>query len=273
QDFDSPERRAALDKTLREQIARIPDETTRRHYAEALRERRYQLFGGRRGAGRLTPAPGARPGGGARKGARGAPPFQSQGVLPQTKISAIAAGAGDDSLLETLILAICARHPGLAARFEAGLERLEPQDPGRAALCHDLLAGSRSARGDEALSRIMDDPYVRLSPLIAQGADAALAGEAMGNLLAQLAARRAARREMARAEAEITGVADEGLTWRARETALARAQAERPGIKGAGAVDEDRAALSARLRAALGGPRLDAPAPGGAEAGTDDEPD
>ncbi|RJL07680.1 DNA primase, partial [Paracoccus siganidrum] len=50
QRFDSPERKAALDRRLQEAIARIPDELTRRHYAEEIRRKRWELFGKRGGS-------------------------------------------------------------------------------------------------------------------------------------------------------------------------------------------------------------------------------
>jgi DNA primase len=42
--FDSPERKAALDKTLREKIKLIQDPSIRKHYGEAIKEMRWQLF-------------------------------------------------------------------------------------------------------------------------------------------------------------------------------------------------------------------------------------
>ncbi|SFI36868.1 DNA primase [Albimonas pacifica] len=44
-DLDSPERRAALDRDLGLMLRRIEDRNLRRHYAEAMRERRDALFG------------------------------------------------------------------------------------------------------------------------------------------------------------------------------------------------------------------------------------
>ena len=42
--FDSPERRAALDKALRSAVARIKDPSLRRHYGQVLNDMRFQLF-------------------------------------------------------------------------------------------------------------------------------------------------------------------------------------------------------------------------------------
>ena len=54
-DFDSPERKAALDKTLRAAIARITDPSIRSHYGEEIKRLRLDLFGSPRPA-QLAPA-------------------------------------------------------------------------------------------------------------------------------------------------------------------------------------------------------------------------
>ncbi|WBU57781.1 DNA primase [Paracoccus sediminicola] len=235
-DFDSPERRAALDASLRKAVGLIPDEATRNHYTAALRERRFALFGGRRGAGRLTPRPGER------RGAEMAP-------RAQTRATPLGQQDAGDMTLEAMALAICASYPGLAARVESRLELLDPADPGRAALCHDLLCGGESGAGRAALARIMEDSYVRAAPMIRQPGDPAKAAVVLSNILDKIEARRAALSELARAEAEIQGLVDEGLTWRMSESARARHRAEHPELEDSADLDEDRDALTARLAA------------------------
>ena len=236
-EFDSPERRAALDESLRKSIALIPDEATRHHYTAALKERRYELFGGRRGAGRLTPGP--RDGG----KRRGAP----EPARAQTRATPLGQQDAGDATLESMVLALCAAYPGIASRMESRLELLAPSDPGRAALCHDLLAGSDSQTGRAALARIMEDAYVRASPLIRRPDDIEKAAAVLANMLDKVEARRAALAELTRAEAEIQGLVDEGLTWRMGESARARHRAESPEIEDTSDMNEDRNALSARL--------------------------
>ncbi|TJV40304.1 MAG: DNA primase [Mesorhizobium sp.] len=48
--FDTPERRAELEKTLRELTSRIRDESLRYHYSQEMRERVLSFFGSQRGA-------------------------------------------------------------------------------------------------------------------------------------------------------------------------------------------------------------------------------
>lgn len=233
--FDSPERRAALDKALDDAVARIPDQATREHYAQELKRKRWALFAPPRAAkGRFT--------------RRDAP----QPPVPQTRASALVATDPGEALIEAMILALCAAHPDLVARVESRLERLEPTDPGRAALVHDLLAGSSSAAGRAALDAIMADPHVRCAPAISHPAGATETAEPLLlNALDRIEAHRAAREEIARAEAEIQGLADEGLTWRVTQSARARLQADQPSMGGGDDLGEDRDELAARLRRAL----------------------
>jgi DNA primase len=55
-DFDGPERRAMLDRSLRALLARIEDRDLRRHYGQAFAERRAALFGLAAAAAALAPA-------------------------------------------------------------------------------------------------------------------------------------------------------------------------------------------------------------------------
>ena len=53
-------------------------------------------------------------------------------------------------------------------RVEARLERIQPTDPGRAALVHDLLSGRTSDAGRRALDDLLADPHVRALPAVSQ---------------------------------------------------------------------------------------------------------
>jgi DNA primase len=113
--FDSPERRAALDKVLRSHLARIADPSIRSHYADEMKRLRLDLFG----TGQVRPfQPGP-----FRKG-RFAPPG---GALATTRSSLLAQAQGpvDEILREAVILATLILHPALIHRFESALERLD----------------------------------------------------------------------------------------------------------------------------------------------------
>ena len=87
--FDSPERRAALDKSLRAAIGRISDSSISAHYGEEIRRLRAELFGARRAPARGAFAPIGRPGKG-----RGLPP--PAGALSATRSSLLAAATGPE---------------------------------------------------------------------------------------------------------------------------------------------------------------------------------
>ena len=124
-------------------------------------------------------------------------------------------------------------------------------DPDRAQLVHDLLAGTQSQAGQRALESIMAEPHVRAAPAILRPQDGDAAAEVLVNALDRIESRRIAREEIARAEAEIEGLADEGLTWRVAQSARARQQADHPSLSDLSDFGEDREALAAQLRAAV----------------------
>ncbi len=244
--FDSPERKAALDRRLQEAIARIPDELTRRHYTEEIRRKRWELFGNRPPGNR---GQGGRPAGG-RPARSGKASMAAIGPIPAIPLDGPNAGP---ALLEGAALLICALRPEMIAAAEPRLERLSPRDPGRAALLHDLLVADSSDAGRQALETLRADAHLGLTPAVIEQQDAEAAAAILTNLLDRLEAHRAASAELARAEAEIQGEVDEGLTWRMQQTARARHRAERPDMEDSGDLNEDRDALSAQLQTWLSG--------------------
>ncbi|MFN3275291.1 MAG: DNA primase [Paracoccus sp. (in: a-proteobacteria)] len=244
--FDSPERKAALDRRLAEAVGRIPDELTRNHYTEELRRKQWELFAG------AKRKPQSRPGAaGARNPAwRGG--AGSSARVQNLPIATPMPDAGED-LLEGAVLLICALRPACTAAIESRLERMLPRDAGRAALLHDLLTGAASDEGARALDRLRRDAHLGLTPAVIEQQQDEAAATMLCNLLDRLEAQRAASTEMARAETEIQGEADEGLTWRISQIARARHRAERPEIETTGDLNEDRDALSAQLSGWLSG--------------------
>lgn len=233
-DFDSPERRAGLDASLRKAVALIQDAATRHHYSRVLRERSFQLFGSKNGKWRNSSA-------------RRRQSEQSQAPRAQTRATPLGQQDVGDIALEVMALAICATYPDLIAEVESRLELLTPVDPDRAALCHDLLSGTDSAAGRAALVRIQQDAYVRASPLMRRPDNYEKAAVVLSNIFDKIEARRAVKSELARAEAEIQGLVDEGLTWRVGESVRARHRAEQPELQDDSDLNEDSDALSARL--------------------------
>ena len=224
--FDSPERKAALDRDLREVIGRIRDPSIRGHYGAAINALRRDLFAGPRRA----------PGEYGRARARGGPAPS----LAETKSSLLAAAGGEveEVLREAVILATLIAHPGLVERFESAFERVEMATEDHRALQRLLLTHGHDAGPDlrsrieaEAGPRLVEKLFalnhVKISPALRRTHDSDLAELCLAEELAKLEATRGARREVQEATEEIGALADEGLTFRLSEAAKARDAAAR----------------------------------------------
>jgi DNA primase len=225
--FDSPERKAALDKVLRGHLKRIADPSIRAHYGEEIKALRWELFGTRR------PRPAAPQRGQPVPRGRFAPTAPS---LAATRASFLAtAPAPEDSLREAVILATLLHFPAILPQFESALERLDLTSDDHTRLrnlllthaaapdCADLIRADSPA----ALDRLMANPHVRIAPALQPRADQDLAAACVEEALARLQADRAHRAELAEAQEDVGGLADEGLTWRISRAVEARVTAAR----------------------------------------------
>lgn len=225
--FDSPERKAALDKSLREAIKRIRDPSIRSHYGQEIKDLRWQLFRPQRTAP-------VRKGGVNGRGWKAEP----VGPLPGTTGSPLAAGTqSGDTLREAVILATLLLHPTLVADFEAPLETLELSSPDHRVLREALLrfadagAGLRKAIEDEIgpapLENLFQSRHIALAPTVRAPGDLEMASLCVAEELAKLASRKGIERELQDAREDIEGLVDEGLTWRLSQAAEARNRAVR----------------------------------------------
>ncbi|SMY08726.1 DNA primase [Flavimaricola marinus] len=228
--FDSPERKAALDKVLRDAIKVIPDPSLKSHYGEELKELRRALFGARRPA-----ASGRRSG---KWSAAPAPYGQAATVTGGAKASMFAGGAAgmEDHLREAVILATIVLNPSVLAGFEGELERMECADPDHAALRdsilhHALAADLRAAVSDDlgqgVLEKLLAQRHVAIVPAVRRPGDDDIARMCLAEELAKLNARRGHAREVQDALEDLDGAADEGLTWRLSQAAAALDRAGR----------------------------------------------
>ncbi|MEM7719370.1 MAG: DNA primase [Pseudomonadota bacterium] len=223
--FDSPERKAALDRDLRMAISKVRDPSLKRHYGEEINRLRRSLFDG----ARAKPQSGWQP-----RGARAQP----SKPMVETKASSLAAtnAAFDEQLKEAVILATLVTHPALIEQFEAELERLDTTQPAHEVVRRALLGGDIEDREDAAricgadtLEKLLSPRHVRIAPGLRQGATSEVAALSVAEELAKLAARRGARSEIEDAARDIEGLADEGLTWRLRQASEGLTNAGRTG--------------------------------------------
>ncbi|QQA41542.1 DNA primase [Pelagovum pacificum] len=227
--FDSPERKAALDHALSQRTAQIPDQGLRRHYDDALRQLKWELF---------RPARTPRRGGGFRRDVPAT-------ARTSTRNSMLATGVmPEDHLREAVILATFVITPGVLPDFLGELEQLSFSGPGHAALAHALLhidpetdirPQIEARLGPDALEALLSHTHVALTPAVRRPGDVEAARLCLAEELAKLNARRGHRREMQEAEEDIRdGLADEHVTARLAQSGATLQRA------GSGTSSEDR---------------------------------
>ncbi len=228
--FDSPERKAALDRDLRAVIGKIADPSIRDHYRAEIAGLRRALFAGaapRRSGKAWTPGSWRNP-----------PPAPAMAETRGTLLATAGIGAVEEVLREAVILATLITHPALIETFETALERIDMATDDHRELqrlllthahdhCADLRERISQEAGPHLLEKLFALNHVQIAPSLRRADDADLAAMCLAEELAKLDATRGARREVADAQEDITALADEGLTWRLGEAAKAREAAAR----------------------------------------------
>ncbi|MDV4143683.1 DNA primase [Shimia sp. FJ5] len=221
--FDSPERKAALDKTLRDKLKLIRDPSIRGHYGEAIKELRWSLFRPQRSVTSKGPFKGWTP----------KPVVQSH-----TKASMLAAaqGAVEQQLREAVVLAVVLSTPEVLDDFDYEIERMECRHSENARLRDALLrfantadpkAAIEGALGPEAVETLLGHPHVAITPAVRHPGDADLARQTLVEELAKMKTTSGLLAEVAEAAEDLMGVADEAVTWRLGQAAEARNNALR----------------------------------------------
>lgn len=257
--FDSPERRATLDKSLRAALARITDSSIRGHYGTEMKRLREELFGtGVRPPRGFVPRQ-FNSNGKPQRGGRTGPSTP----LPTTRSSILATEGTkvEERMREGVILTILALKPALIEKFETSLERMDCTDPDHERLRSALFLAAHAPnpaeiianRAGDLLDRLRALPHVQIIPAVRNPDDAETANMCLAEEFAKLEARRAARREIAEAEQEVEALVDEGLTWRLGQAAEAVNRAGRVQNEDSSDLGEDRSALSGYLQSLIDG--------------------
>ena len=224
--FDSPERKAALDKALREKIRLIADPSIRSHYGQAIKDLRWELFSARR-----SPQPGLRP----RRKWNAPDPATS---AAKASLLVAAGDAATIQMREAVILATAIRCPDVCLEFEHAIELMECSNPDHARLRDAILrhaaTGAESLAlhieqelGAEALENLLRLPHVALAPSVRRPGEHDIARMTMAEELAKLDAQRGLAAEIVEATEDIDHVADESVTYRLGQAAEARNRALR----------------------------------------------
>lgn len=217
--FDSPERKAALDRALREKIALIKDPGLRSHYGQEVKDLRWALFRSRSAA----PSRG--------RGVSNVP-FSPTAAAKSSALAGADNGVHAASLREAVVLATCLVTPGVIAEFEGELEALVCADPVHAKLRDAMLAhlaATPEAVGSEVLENLISQRHVAICPAVRAPGNIELARLTVAGELAQLSAARGLDAEIAEAMDDLSGEADEGVTWRLSQAARTAQAASRSG--------------------------------------------
>ncbi|KPF66155.1 DNA primase [Bosea sp. AAP35] len=171
--LDTPERRAAFERRVKEPLGQIRDETTRKHYRREMEERLAQLFASAAPARAERGRDGAYPrgrgqNGGGRGGGRGGfspvspwlvGPLKASSQLTRTKI--MARGRGEDTR-EAFILLALASHPELILRCADEISELALDGAAAERFRQALLDAAMEGVLDEtALASRLEQPRVR----------------------------------------------------------------------------------------------------------------
>lgn len=237
--FDSPERKAALDKTLRAALKKIQDPSIRAHYGEDIKELRWQLFRKGRRPARAPDRPFGSPAP-FRAGQRGGW-VQPIEPTPATRASLLASAPEEGTTLAlrvSVVLATLCLHPRLIDRHESQIERMSLTDAQHVALRQVVLTHAHDADPETcavrlaraagaALESLLAHPQIRIQPHIRRPEDGESAAKCLEMEFAKLEAHWGAEQELREAVEDIEGLADEGLTWRVGQAARARLDAEK----------------------------------------------
>ena len=222
--FDSPERRATLDKELRETLKRIADPSIRAHYSEEIRRLRGELFFDRtpRWAGR---------------GGRSKAPATA---VSGTRSSVLAAGPelAEERLREAAILATCLLTPEVLNDVTGALEETDfgsdlHRRLARALLSHaskdpEAFRDAVAAEiGEETLETLLSTSHVHLVPSVRSPGDPELARRCVESELAKLEAHRGVRAELEEAKGGLTPETADMYTRRLAAASAAKTEAEK----------------------------------------------
>ena len=256
--FDSPERRAALDKSLRTSILKIHDKSIRHHYGQAIKELRYQLF---------APANSKLPSSNFLKSGKswGKEPKQMASTDTKSSMLAIQSDSTTWRLRESLILAAVILNQPSALKNESAIEKCPITTPDLAEIMNailmnlhhpDLVSDEKNTfneilketLGYSPIDRLLKLKPLRNHPYLKVNTEPTLVQRTLEEELSKHSALIGASNEIKEAEQDLTGLVDEGLTWRLRQAALAKTKATRAVEEDATASDENASEMSKQLQ-------------------------
>ena len=260
-DFDSPERRALLDKSLRTAVMKIRDKSIRHHYGQAIKELRYQLFAPINNG--LNPLNKLRSLGYSQ--VWGKKPKLMASANTKSSMLAIQSDETNWRLRESLILASAIKNQSAALKNESALERCPITTPDLVEIMNAILinlhikktdAGMRNSfeeniqnsLGYSPIDKLMKLKPLKKHPYLKNNTDPDLIQQTLEEELAKHVALIGAQNEIKEAEQDLTGLVDEGLTWRLQQAAMAKTKATRAIEEEDSETDENSLEMSKNLQ-------------------------
>ena len=260
-DFDSPERRALLDKSLRTAVMKIRDKSIRHHYGQAIKELRYKLFAPINNG--LNPLNKSRSLGYSQ--VWGKKPKLMASANTKSSMLAIQSDETNWRLRESLILASAIKNQSAALKNESALERCPITTPDLVGIMNAILINLHIKKTDAGMSDSFEeniqnslgyspiDKLMKLKPLkkhpyLKNNTDPDLIQQTLEEELAKHVALIGAQNEIKEAEQDLTGLVDEGLTWRLQQAAMAKTKATRAIEEEDSETDENSLDMSKNLQ-------------------------
>ncbi|MDB0015608.1 DNA primase [Amylibacter sp.] len=260
-DFDSPERRALLDKSLRTAVMKIRDKSIRHHYGQAIKELRYKLFAPINNG--LNPLNKSRSLGYSQ--VWGKKPKLMASANTKSSMLAIQSDETNWRLRESLILASAIKNQSAALKNESALERCPITTPDLVEIMNAILINLHIKKTDAGMSDGFEeniqnslgyspiDKLMKLKPLkkhpyLKNNTDPDLIQKTLEEELAKHVALIGAQNEIKEAEQDLTGLVDEGLTWRLQQAAMAKTKATRAIEEEDSETDENSLEMSKNLQ-------------------------
>lgn len=237
QNFDSPERKAALDKRLRTLIGNIQDPSLRQHYGQAIKDLRWDLFRPQhRGKSKWS-------------GGKGRAVNVSRAETRATPLASDPDNRTGERIRELSILAACLMTPDIIVTFEADLDQLEMLEddhervlraileraPGETA--EGLIPAVSMLVGADVVDKVLVSPHVRVTPVFKHRGNLEIATSTLAESLAKLQTERGLRLEIEEAAEDIGRGQNEYVTYRLAQAAEARNRAERAHLEKDSAFD------------------------------------
>ena len=260
-DFDSPERRALLDKSLRTAVMKIRDKSIRHHYGQAIKELRYKLFAPINNG--LNPLNKSRSLGYSQ--VWGKKPKLMASANTKSSMLAIQSDETNWRLRESLILASAIKNQSAALKNESALERCPITTPDLVEIMNAILinlhikktgAGMsdsfeeniQNSLGYSPIDKLMKLKPLKKHPYLKNNTDPDLIQQTLEEELAKHVALIGAQNEIKEAEQDLTGLVDEGLTWRLQQAAMAKTKATRAIEEEDSETDENSLEMSKNLQ-------------------------